>query len=262
MGVLGHLVKLLSALFLGLIVPYVLYRALSPLDAFLASFLALGLMASLPLVLILVFYGRLQWAKYLFIFIWLAYTAGMWMYMFVSMSAAFPGYFWVPALAILAGGAVFLLVFLRKREVDFSQLLHRGREELEAEELDEETGEGEEFKVEEHEPVEGDKGLPILIGSLNDVQCRILMTLVESRRQYSKKDLHRIVKATYPRTLRAVDGLKELGLVEVVELPRRAKGAPVLHAVKVSRSIIGEEARVKDLVRKRLMELEEASPRL
>lgn len=82
---------------------------------------------------------------------------------------------------------------------------------------------------------EEDKGLPVLIESLNDVQCRILMTLIESRRQYSKKELHRIVKATYPRTLRAVDGLRELELVEVIELPRRARGAPILHAVKVSR---------------------------
>jgi len=237
MGVLGHLVRLLSAMFLGLIVPYALYRALSPLDALLASLLTLGLMVSLPLVLMLVFYGRLQSAKYLFIFIWLVYAAGMWIYLLTSISAAFQGCFWVPALAVLAGGAFLLFVFLRKRGVDFSQLLHRGGEGLE-EEFEGKTGEVEELGVEKRAPVEEDKVLPVLIGSLNDVQCRILMTLIESRRQYSKKELHRLVKATYPRTLRSVEELRELGLVEVIELPRRAKGAPVLHAVRASRSLM------------------------
>lgn len=147
MRILGHLLKLFSAIFIGLMIPYAIYRALSPFDAFLTSFLTLGLMVSLPLML--VFYGRLQWAKYLFTFIWLAYTAGMWIYMLTSMSAALPPYFWVTALAILAGGAVFL-VLLRRGGIDFSQLSHSGKEGFE-----EETGETEEFRIDEHEPVGG-----------------------------------------------------------------------------------------------------------
>jgi hypothetical protein len=257
MSVPGHLVKLLSAVLLGVIIPYAVYRVLSPLDVFIASFLTMGLMISLPITLLLVFYSRLQWAKYFFAFTWLTCALGIWMYVLASMTASISGYLWIPVLAVFLGGAA-LLVILR-RGVDVSRILNRGREELETIEL-EEAEEPEDFRIEESEQVE-DKGLPVLIASLNDVQCRILMTLIESRRQYSKKELHKIVKATYPRTLRAVEGLKELGLVEVVELPRRARGAPVLHAVRVPRSIMREEARVKELVRKRLMELEgELSP--
>jgi len=258
MSVPGHLVKLLSAVLLGVIIPYAVYRVLSPLDVFIASFLTMGLMISLPITLLLVFYSRLQWAKYLFAFAWLTCALGIWMYVLASMTASISGYLWIPVLAVFLGGAA-LLVILR-RDVDVSQILNRGREGLKTIEL-EEAEEPEEFRIEEGEHVEENKGLPVLIASLNDVQCRILMTLIESRRQYSKKELHEIVKATYPRTLRAVEGLKELGLVEVVELPRRARGAPVLHAVRIPRSIMREEARVKELVRKRLMELEgELSP--
>jgi hypothetical protein len=64
-----------------------------------------------------------------------------------------------------------------------------------------------------------------------------------------------MVKTTYPRTLRAVNGLKELGLVEIFELPRRDKGAPVVHFVKVPKSVIKNEKTVKELLKKRLEEL-------
>ncbi|MEM3425998.1 MAG: helix-turn-helix domain-containing protein [Thermoproteota archaeon] len=258
---LRHLAKLLSALFIGLFVSYAVYRALNPLDAFLSNVTGLGLMVSLPFMLILVFYGRLQWAKYFFTLIWVAYLAGMWIYMLVGMSTAFPSYFWIPTMALLMGGMIFLAVVMKRGGISIPWPLHRGEGELEMEGF-----EGEQEKLKEPEGsgefnrLKGDEGLPVLIESLNDVECRILLTLLESREQCSKKELQKAVKTTYPRVLRAVNQLSKLGLVEVRELPRRARGASVQHAVGVSRSIVENKADVRELVKRRLVKLEKASP--
>lgn len=247
---LRHLTKLLLAVILGLIVAYAVYRIVNPFDAFLANFLALGLMISLPFTLPLVFYGKIRWAEYLFTFIWLVYAISIWVYMFVGMSATFLTYFLVSTLAIATGGAIFL-VFLRRERVDFFKVFRWNKEK----ELDEEKIEDLE-NIEENESLERTSQEFLLsIGTLNEVQCKILTILLESKKPYSKKELHKMVKTTYPRTLRAVNGLKELGLVEIFELPRRDKGAPVVHFVKVPKSVIKNEKTVKELLKKRLEEL-------
>ncbi|MEM2049575.1 MAG: hypothetical protein QXI87_04255 [Thermoproteota archaeon] len=255
------MVKLFSALFLGLFVSYAVYRALNPLDAFLSNLIGLGLMVSLPLTLILVFYGRLQWAKYVFTLIWVAYLTGMWIHMLVGMSATLPSYFWIPTVAILIGGIIFLTVLVKRGEISIPWLHYKNEEKL----MMEEFKEGQEDlkgleKPEESGHLEEDRELPILIESLNDIECKILLTLLESRGQYSKKELQQAVKTTYPRVLRAVDELSKIGLVEVNELPRRSRGAPIQHVVKVSMEILENEARVREFVKKRLIRLEEPEP--
>ncbi|MBO3833131.1 MAG: hypothetical protein FGF51_07105 [Candidatus Brockarchaeota archaeon] len=64
----------------------------------------------------------------------------------------------------------------------------------------------------------------------------------------------------YPRILGALDELSKLKLVEVTGLPRRSRGAPVQHAVKASREILENKARVRELVKRRLTRLGEAKP--
>ncbi|MEM3390436.1 MAG: hypothetical protein QXI42_11835 [Thermoproteota archaeon] len=260
MGILGHLAKLLAALFLGLFVSYAAHRALNPLDAFLSNVVGLGLMVSLPFTLILVFYGKLQWAKYFFTFIWVAYLAGMWIYALIGMSTAFPSYFWIPILTIIVGGVIFLAVLVKRGGTSIPWLSRRGGEELKVEEFEKERERSEEPEGLGFDRLKRHEELPVLIGSLNDVECRILLTLLESREQYSKKELQKAVETTYPRVLRAVNQLSRLGLVDVTELPRRSRGAPVEHVVKASRDVVENEADVKEMVKKRLMRLKKASP--
>ncbi|MGB9895335.1 MAG: hypothetical protein ACP5KW_02870 [Thermoproteota archaeon] len=245
---LKHLTKILLAVLLGLIISYSIYRLVNPFDAFLANFLALGLMISLPFTLPLVFYGKVRWAEYLFTFVWLIYAASVWAYMLVGMSTTFLVYFLVTTLAV--GGAIFL-VLLRRERVGFFQALRWSKEK----EIGDET---EDLKnIEENETLERtNQEFLLSIGTLNEVQCKILTTLLESKKPYSKKELHKIVKTTYPRTLRAINGLRELGLVEIFELPRRDRGAPVVHFVKIPKSVLENEKTVRELLRKRLEELE------
>lgn len=251
MGVLKHLVKLLAALFLSLFASYAFYRALRPLDVFFSNLIGLGLMMSLPLTLILLFYGRVQWAKYTFAFTWVAYLMGVWAYMFTGMSAVLPSYFWIPVIVILVGGIALLAIWKRK-EFGIPWPLEKSTE-LKMEEFEKEP--------EKHEAsgrLEERRELLTLIDSLSNVECRILLTLLESERQYSKKELQSAIKTTYPRVLRAVDELSRLGLVEVTELPRRERGAPVQHVVRASEYVVENEAKVRELIRGRLMKLEEA----
>ncbi|MEM2642477.1 MAG: hypothetical protein QXU42_07895, partial [Thermoproteota archaeon] len=77
--------------------------------------------------------------------------------------------------------------------------------------------------------------------------------------EFSKKELKEIIGATYKRTLKAVDELEELGLVEVRELPRRARGASIIHVVKASPKVLRDRERAVELVKSRLKELEKAS---
>jgi predicted transcriptional regulator len=46
---------------------------------------------------------------------------------------------------------------------------------------------------------------------LNEAHCRILATLLESSKPYSKKELAKAAGATYKRVLKAIDELEKLG---------------------------------------------------
>ncbi|MBO3754879.1 MAG: hypothetical protein FGF53_08420 [Candidatus Brockarchaeota archaeon] len=78
---LGHLTRLFSAIIIGLLFSYFVYRALASLDGFLASILFLGFMLTTPITLILVFYNRLRWGMLFFTAVWLLYASAIWLYM-------------------------------------------------------------------------------------------------------------------------------------------------------------------------------------
>ncbi|MEM3569957.1 MAG: hypothetical protein QXI20_10530 [Candidatus Jordarchaeales archaeon] len=248
------MVRLLSALFLSMFISYTVYRALGLIDALLSSIIGLGLMMSLPFTLIFLFYGRVQWAKYALAFIWAAYLVGIWTYMLVSMVVTLPSYLWIPVMAAFLGGIVTLAIWKRKK-LTIPWPLQRDVE-PKVKGLEEGLEEREELGRLE----EGNKELSTLVESLNEIECKILLMLLESERQYSKKELQGAVKATYSRVLRAVDELSRLGLVEVTELPRRTRGAPIQHMVKASEDVLKSGPEAKRLVEKRLVRLEKAGP--
>ncbi|MEM1554889.1 MAG: hypothetical protein QXJ72_08420 [Thermoproteota archaeon] len=254
MGVLGHLVRLLAAVSLGfLLIPYATYRVIRLVDEFMASIVLLGLVLSLPVSLGLLFYGKLYWSAVSFIVVWLVYLPAMGIYMaFTAFSTFLPGGALIPVLVAVVG-AVLLLVFVRRTGLTFPELSwrrSRGFEEAEGFEKEGEVVEEgfEEFKL--HEAIE----------PLDEVECRILMSLLQPEPgEFSKKELKEIIGATYKRTLKAVDELEELGLVEVRELPRRARGASIVHVVKASPKVLRDRERAVELVKSRLKELEKAS---
>jgi hypothetical protein len=45
-------------------------------------------------------------------------------------------------------------------------------------------------------------------------------------------------------------------LIEIIKIPKKAKGAQFFHGVKLSESIINEKGKLIDLIEKRLEELE------
>ncbi|MBO3833031.1 MAG: hypothetical protein FGF51_06545 [Candidatus Brockarchaeota archaeon] len=180
--------------------------------------------------------------------------------MLVGMSTTLPSYFWIPTLVILTGGMIFLAVLVRREGISIPWLPHGDEEKLEMEEFEEREKLKEPDELREFDRLKKDGGLPVLIESLNDVECKVLLTLLESQEQHSKKELQRAVKTTYPRVLRAVNRLSKLGLIEVTELPRRLRGAPVQHAVRLSRSVVENGTHVGELVKKRLMKLEKEAP--
>ncbi|MEM3570263.1 MAG: winged helix-turn-helix domain-containing protein [Candidatus Jordarchaeales archaeon] len=108
----------------------------------------------------------------------------------------------------------------------------------------------------QHLYVEGEPDLPSSMEFLDEAHCRILATLLESGKPYSKKELAKAVGATYKRVLKAVDELERLGLVEVREVPRSARGSSAVHAVKLSRTISRRSELAKEMVRRRMEELE------
>lgn len=99
--------------------------------------------------------------------------------------------------------------------------------------------------------VEGEPDLPSSMEFLDEAHCRILATLLESGKPYSKKEL-----------AKAVDELERLGLVEVKEMPRSARGSSAVHAVKLSRTISSRSELAKEMVRRRMEELEAVKGRV
>ncbi|MEM2100133.1 MAG: hypothetical protein QXP45_02160 [Thermoproteota archaeon] len=257
LGVLGHLVRLLAAVSLGFVViPYAAYRAIRPVDEFMASIVLLGLVLSLPVSLGLLLYGKLYWSIVSFIVVWLVYLPAMGIYIaFTAFSTLFPGGALIPVLIIAVIGAMLLIVFAKRISITLPELPWRGRGGLEETEGFEKEEAGEVFEAgfEEFK-------LPEAIEPLDEVECRILMSLLQPEPgELSKKELQETVGATYKRTLKAVEELEELRLVEVRELPRRAKGASIVHMVKASPMVLRDRERAVELVKSRLKELEKAS---
>lgn len=254
MSVLRHLVRLLAVVSLGFVViPYAAYRTVRPVDEFLASIVLLGLVLSLPVALGLLFYGKLRWSIVSFVVVWLVYLPAMGIYIaFTAFSTLFPG----GALAliiIVVIGAVLLVVFVRRTSLPLPELSWRKSKGLEEAGVLEEAEEVVEAGFEDFK-------LPEAIEPLDEVECRILMSLLQPEPgELSKRELQGIVGATYKRTLKAVKELEGLRLVEVRELPRRAKGASIVHVVKASPRVLKERERVVELVKNRLKRLEKAS---
>lgn len=252
---LGHVVRLFSAVIIGLLFSYLVYRALTTLDSFLASILSLGLMMSMPLTLILVFYNRLRWGAFFFVAVWLLYASAVWLYMLAGFfTTVFHGQAWIPVFILSIGGIAFLLVVLRRRGIGLPQVFQGKGESLkgvkEIQEVAEEPVEG----VVEPEPQE-EPDFSRTMELLDEAHCRILETLLESGSPYSKKELAKAIGATYRRVLRAVEELEKLGLVEVKEAPRSARGSSVVHAVKLSPAVSRRSELAKEMVKRRMEEL-------
>ncbi|MEM2087713.1 MAG: winged helix-turn-helix transcriptional regulator [Thermoproteota archaeon] len=258
MGMLGHLAKLFSALIIGLIFSYLVYRALVPLDSFLASILFLGFMMTTPFMLILVFYNRLRWGMLFFTAVWLLYASAVWLYMLANFfTAVFPTQAWIPVSLLVLGGIALFLVVLRRRGISLPQIFRERKGSLEETEEIKEVVEEPMERIAELEPQEeGELDLSSSMGLLDEAHCRILITLLESGNPYSKKELAKAVGATYKRVLKAVDELEKLGLVEVREVPRSARGSSAVHAVKLSQAVSRRSELAKKMVKRRMEELE------
>jgi len=245
---------LLAVVSLGfLIIPYVVYRAIRPADELLASIVFLGLVLSLPVSLGLLIYGKFFWGIVSFIVVWLIYLPAVGIYIsFAAFSTLLPGGVLIPVLIVVIG-AVLLIVFVRRTGLSLPKLPWRKTEVLEeAEGFKEEGGEAVETGFEEFK-------LPEAVESLDEVECRMLMSLLQPEPgELSKKELQKAVNTTYKRTLKAVKDLEELRLVEVRELPRRAKGASIVHMVKASPRVLREKGKAVELIESRLKELEKA----
>ncbi|MBO3753257.1 MAG: winged helix-turn-helix transcriptional regulator [Candidatus Brockarchaeota archaeon] len=257
MGMLGHIVRLFSAVIIGLLFSYVVYRALAPLDSFLASIFSLGFMMSTPFMLILVFYNRLRWGVFFFVAVWLLYASAVWLYMLAGFfTKVFHGQAWIPVFILTIGGIAFSLVVLRRRGIGLPQAFQGKRGGLkgveEVQEVVEEPVEG----IVELEPQEEEPDFSRTMELLDEAHCRILATLLESGSPYSKKELAKAVGATYKRVLKAVEELEKLGLVEVKEAPRSARGSSIVHAVKLSPAVSRKSELAKKMVKRRMEELE------
>ncbi|MBO3832116.1 MAG: hypothetical protein FGF51_01845 [Candidatus Brockarchaeota archaeon] len=122
MGMLGHLTRLFSAVIIGLLFSYIVYRTFAPLDGFLASILFLGFMLTTPITLILVFYNRLRWGMVFFTAVWLLYASAIWLYMLASfLITTFHGQAWIPVSLLTMGGIALLLLILRRMGISLPQ---------------------------------------------------------------------------------------------------------------------------------------------
>ncbi|MEM3648225.1 MAG: winged helix-turn-helix domain-containing protein [Thermoproteota archaeon] len=258
MGMLGHLTRLFSALIIGLLFSYLVYRALVPLDGFLASILFLGFMMTMPFTLILVFYSRIRWGMLFFTAVWLLYASAVWLYMLAHFfTAVFPAQAWIPVSLLILGGIALFLVVLRRRGIGLPKIFQEGKGGLEkTEEIQEVIEEPMERTAELKPQEERELDLSSSMGLLDEAHCRILATLLESGNPYSKKELAKAVGATYKRVLKAVDELEKLGLVEVREMPRSARGSSAVHAVKLSQTVSMRSELAEKMVKRRMEELE------
>jgi DNA-binding transcriptional ArsR family regulator len=235
MGITDHIIKISLTSLIGFIISYGIYQYLYSINSYFAIFLRDGLILSIPISLIFIIYNKIKLAKYSFISIWFIYIIGKWIDNAINIFVTSPIYSWVSAIIIV--GSSSLIIFLRRKGISFQQIFYKS-------------------KIENFKELE--ERISFDIETLSIIQCKILMKLIDSKKPCPKKELCEYTKATYPTFLKSINELKELGLIEIIELPRKAKGAPIFHAVKLSKNIINEKEKIKNLIEKRLKELEES----
>jgi len=274
---LKHLLRLAVAVILGILSYYASYSILSPYGEHLATLVAFGLLFSMPLPLILVFYGKMKWAGRLFVGSWLAYGVAIASLITWSALEAFP----TEALAIVlvAGGSTIALYALHRtgKIGGLPQLLRRGKKAGEEPEVQPVIGlKGELITATENkaqtkqEPVLGlalDEPQPTveeraeasdpgeLTGSLDGLDCKILLVLLTTGSVLSKKELKLATGASYKRVLASTKRLREGGLIEVRrEVIRGRKGAVIRHSTDIASNL--DRKRLEPLVRQRIEKLE------
>jgi predicted transcriptional regulator len=240
MGITDHIIKISLILLFGFIISYGIYQYLYPINSYFADFLFDGLILSIPISLIFIIYKKIKLAKYYFISIWFIYIIGKWINNAINIFITSPIYSWISAIIIV--GSSSLIIFLRRKGISFQQIFQKSKIEN--------------FK-ELKEEKETDENLNFIIETLSNIECKILLILLTSKKEFfSKKELGEVIKTNYKRILKAINELEKLGLIEIIEIPRKAKGAHVFHGVKLSESIINEKEKLIDLIEKRLEELE------
>ncbi|MEM2554466.1 MAG: hypothetical protein QXW69_04220 [Nitrososphaerota archaeon] len=238
------IMKLIIILLFSFSISYAAYYYLYPINPSLAEFFFVGLFLSIPITLILIIYNKFKIAGICFIIIWLIYSIGKGLPIVINAFITTPLYSWIFAIIIV--GSISLIIFLRKIGISFTQIFQRSKiEEIES------------FReLKKEEKIE--KDLSFIMETLSIVQCKILLILLTSQKSFlSKKELQRIIKTTYKRILKEIDELKDLGLVEIIEIPRKTKGAPFSHGVKASQYLINEKEKAINLIKKRIEELGE-----
>ncbi|MEM3420484.1 MAG: hypothetical protein QW806_09725 [Nitrososphaerota archaeon] len=245
MGITDHIIKISLVSFFGIIISYVVYQYLNPINSYIANFIFYGLILTLPITLILIIYEKFKLAKYYFIFIWFIYIIASLSITIINILITTPLYSWI--FAIIITGSISLIIISRKIGISFTQIFQRSKIE-EIESLRE---------LKKEEKIE--KDLSFIMETLSIVQCKILLILLTSQKSFlSKKELQRIIKTTYKKILKEIDELKDLGLIEIIEIPRKTKGAPFSHGVKASQYLINEKEKAINLIKKRIEELEES----
>jgi len=274
---LKHLFRLAVAVILGILTYYTSYSILSTYDKHLATLAAFGLLFSIPLPLILVFYGKVKWAGRLFVGSWLAYGVAIASLIIWSALEAFP----TDALAFSLVAGCSTLVFYALHRTgkigELLQLLGRSKKAGEEPEVHPVIGlEGDlmsktenksqtkqesafELELEEPQPAMEERNevfdLGELTSSLDGLDCKILLVLMTNGSVLSKKELKLATGASYKRVLSSTKRLQESGLIEVRrEVIRGRKGAVIRHSIDLTSNL--DRKRLESLVRQRMEKLE------
>jgi len=94
-----------------------------------------------------------------------------------------------------------------------------------------------------------------LTGSLDGLDCKILLVLLTTGSVLSKKELKLATGASYKRVLASTKRLQEGGLIAVRrEVIRGRKGAVIRHSTDIASNV--DRKRLEPLVRQRLEKLE------
>lgn len=270
-----HLLRLVVAVTLGILTYYASYSILSPYSEHLAALVAFGLLFSIPLPLILAFYGKAKWAGRLFVGSWLAYGVAIASLIVWSTLEALP--IETLALVLVTGGST-LALYLLHRAGKIEGLLQLLRSRTKAEDEPEvrpvveferemkltakpkvQPKQEVDFELEEPQPPRGERAkvfdLGELASSLDGLDCKILQVLLTIGSVSSKKELALATGATYKRILSSTKRLQEADLIEIrKEVLRGKKGAVIRHSINIASHV--EEKQLEPLVRQRLEKLE------
>lgn len=270
---LKHLLRLTVAVTFGILIYYASYSIISPYSEHLATLAAFGLLFSIPLPLILAFYGKMKWAGRLFVGSWLAYGVAIASLIVWSTLEAFPTE--TLALLLVTGGSTLALYTLHRagKIVELLQLLRRSKNAGEEPEVQPVLGfereskstmenkaqpkQEPEFELEEPQPIVKERVFDLggLTSSLDGLDCKILLVLLATGSVSSKKELELAAGASYKRILSSTKRLQEDGLIEIRrEVIRGRKGAVIRHSTDIASNV--ERKQLEPLVRQRLEKIE------